>query len=84
MNDYGENGYNGWTNYETWNVALWLDNDERSQRAVVLFMGKHGSKPSPYKVFAKEHLVGATGDGVLWDDALLDHKELDDMMREQG
>jgi hypothetical protein len=19
--------YNGWTNYETWNVALWLDND---------------------------------------------------------
>ena len=19
--------YNGWSNYETWNVALWLDND---------------------------------------------------------
>ena len=19
--------YNGWKNYETWNVALWLDND---------------------------------------------------------
>lgn len=22
--------YNGWTNYETWNVALWLDNDQGS------------------------------------------------------
>jgi hypothetical protein len=20
--------YNGWSNYETWNVALWLDNDQ--------------------------------------------------------
>jgi len=24
--------YNGWTNYETWNVALWLDNEEGSCR----------------------------------------------------
>ena len=22
--------YNGWTNYETWNVALWLGNDQGS------------------------------------------------------
>lgn len=26
----GEKGYNGWTNYETWCVALWLDNDEET------------------------------------------------------
>lgn len=24
--------YNGWTNYETWNVALWIDNEEGSYR----------------------------------------------------
>jgi len=23
-----EEGYNGWKNYETWCVALWIDNDE--------------------------------------------------------
>lgn len=23
--------YNGWTNYETWNVKLWMDNEQSSQ-----------------------------------------------------
>jgi len=26
-----EKSYNGWTNYETWVTALWLDNDYASQ-----------------------------------------------------
>ena len=30
-----EQGYNGWKNYETWNVNLWLDNDEPMYRDVV-------------------------------------------------
>ena len=25
-------GYNGWTNYETWCVKLWMDNEEGSYR----------------------------------------------------
>lgn len=24
--------YNGWTNYETWNVKLWIDNEEPSYK----------------------------------------------------
>lgn len=24
--------YNGWSNYETWNVKLWMDNEEGSYR----------------------------------------------------
>lgn len=27
------NEYNGWTNYETWLVALWMDNDQGSHDA---------------------------------------------------
>ena len=23
-----DNGYNGWSNYETWNVKLWIDNEQ--------------------------------------------------------
>jgi hypothetical protein len=25
-----DKGYNGWTNYETWNLALWIDNEQGS------------------------------------------------------
>jgi hypothetical protein len=30
-----EHGYQGWKNYETWIVALWLDNDEGMYRTVI-------------------------------------------------
>ena len=29
-----EKRYNGWKNYETWNVALWLGNDEPLYRSM--------------------------------------------------
>ena len=38
-----EQGYNGWANYETWNVALWIGNDEGLYRmAKILEMRKWG------------------------------------------
>ena len=40
--------YNGWTNYETWAVALWIDNDEpsyRHWRAVADEMRENGPQP---------------------------------------
>lgn len=41
--------YNGWTNYETWNVKLWMDNDQGSQErfaemAKEVFSGATASK----------------------------------------
>ena len=31
QNKVEDKTYNGWTNYETWNVKLWIDNDQGSQ-----------------------------------------------------
>jgi len=36
--------YNGWTNYETWNVALWLDNDEGTYNYVREMAGESANE----------------------------------------
>ena len=36
--------YNGWKNYETWNLVLWIQNDERFYKMAVDFVKKRPSK----------------------------------------
>ena len=74
--------YNGWANYQTWNVALWIGNDE----GLYSFAKEH--KRSGYKSFVEslKELGGEislqTPDGVAWNDSGLDIEELDEMMRD--
>ena len=63
--------YNGFKNYETWNVALWLQNDEG------MFCLARGSES--YKEFyqvlnecGREDIQFTTPDGVRWDDPVID------------
>ena len=33
--------YNGWTNYETWNFKLWVDNDELTYKKVQILVKEY-------------------------------------------
>ena len=71
--------YNGWANYETWNVALWLGNDEGMYNLARTY-AKYG-----YKSLSRLLVVlfgHNTPDGVRWDDDTLDHAELTEMLEE--
>ena len=70
--------YNGWSNWETWNVALWIGNDEG------LYDWARGYRHHGYKSFSHQliELTPATPDGVKWNDPALNICELDEMMEE--
>lgn len=78
------NTYNGWKNRETWNVSLWINNDEPLYRAAVSFMRHCDKSRAPYKEFmASFELEDAfTPDGVKWISRKLDYRALNAMMRE--
>ena len=67
--------YNGWTNYETWNVALWLDNDYESYN-----IARFCKSFKQYRACVPP----INGDGVSLYDKKLNIKELDDKIKELG
>lgn len=64
--------YNGWKNYQTWNVALWIDNDEG--------LYTFARECEDYAAFCAglREFEGAiafqTPDGVAWNDSALDYR----------
>ncbi len=45
--------YNGYPNYETWNVALWLDNDESDQAFWIAATQEIWDEAKPTSVFSR-------------------------------
>jgi hypothetical protein len=63
--------YNGWTNYETWNVALWLQNDVN----LYYLSREMGNYVDTIDVLNDEGIV-ATPDGVKYADPKVNVLEL--------
>lgn len=78
--------YNGWKNYETWNAALWIGNDESLYRmAKQCAYGNGVPTRNPYAIFVDAMIEArslTTGDGVRWADKRISRVELNSMMRE--
>ncbi|WP_187159411.1 DUF7249 family protein [Lactobacillus helsingborgensis] len=69
-------GYNGFKNYETWNVAIYLDNSVLIQRVKHLF-SSYAEVVDFFRLFG----IFDTPDGVKLSDPELDYKELDAVLK---
>lgn len=79
--------YNGWKNYETWNVSLYINNEYGMYMTALEWVKERqwDKLPVDYDVFRHtlNQLFGdKTPDGVWWDDDTLDHEELSEMLLE--
>ena len=76
--------YEGYANYETWNVALWINNTETLYRNARWFMDNNPDKNNPYIAFMLNqnmtHMV--TPDNVEYMGDTLNFEELNSMMRD--
>ena len=65
--------YNGWTNYETWNVVLWMENDEGLYN---LIQENDICCYDEFVEFMDEVGLTETPDGVNWKDAKINIAEI--------
>ena len=70
--------YNGWKNRATWNVALWLQNDEGLYRMALRFSGRYLALTQELRGLG----LTETPDEVSYNDSGLDIEALDAMLKE--
>ena len=71
--------FNGWANYETWNVSLYIQNDYPMYQ-MAREWARHGYKSLSHML--TECFGPLTPDGVSWHDSQLDIDELNEMLED--
>jgi hypothetical protein len=88
--------YEGWANYQTWNVSLWINNDESLYQEAVRYCSRIREASRVHDLpfdddgmyvdfmgnYLPSHWGDVTPDGVSWSDPTLDHDALDEMLAE--
>jgi len=69
--------YNGWANYETWNVTLWIQNDEGLYNVAKQCRNYQELVDLLYDCGSTE-----TRDGVKWDDVKIDGLAVNEMLQD--
>ena len=65
--------YNGWTNWETWNVHMWIGNDEMFNR--IMTLSAKGDWEL-FKALAMQFGITKTPDGVGFEDPEVNQDEI--------
>ena len=75
--------YEGWKNYETWNVALWINNEFPLYTSASKFMQSYKGR-APYSEWIRfmGYENAETADEIKWMSKKLCRTELNQMMRE--
>ena len=67
---------NGWRNYQTWNVALWIANDEGLNQ-LATETGNYARFLEKIRELNPDSAIGfETPDGVSWKDSAIDIEQL--------
>jgi hypothetical protein len=75
--------YNGWANYETWNVSLWIQNNKFLYNTAVACVEYKNDDQTPYEKFIiNMHNVDSfnTNDGIKWNHKSINQDEINEMM----
>lgn len=71
--------YNGYKNYETWNIALWIQNDEGLYNIIRAFKIK-----SFKKLLMSLEIIGInkTPDNISFSDKKISHREIAEILKD--